>query len=110
MFVGFAFPVSDACYKDREANRHVDKGQHRPGPVHACSGVHPGTGHAWHRVVMGDHAVVHQWLRTFCEIGVAGAGGAVGVELDVVVEAFSSPQHFREQQGHGAPEAVAADQ
>ncbi|MNG23024.1 hypothetical protein D3C84_1075790 [compost metagenome] len=57
--VRFACPVSDAGYKYGKAGGHIDEGQRYPSPENTRLGVHPGAGHAWHRVVVGDHAVMH---------------------------------------------------
>ncbi|MNQ72057.1 hypothetical protein D3C85_867510 [compost metagenome] len=109
VFIRLAAQVGDARNEYRYAERNVGEGQRSPGAEHIGLGVHPGAGHAGHRVVVVDHAVVHQRFSAFDEVGVTGAGGAVGVELEGVIFR-STTQHLREQQGYGSTQAVTADQ
>ena len=57
---------------------------------------------------MVDDAVVDQGRGTGGKFRVGGAGGAVGVEQDVVMGVWGSAQSFCQQQCYGAAEAVAA--
>ena len=108
VIVRLARPVRDARKKHRQPERHVDKRQRQPRSKNIGLGVHPSPRHARHRVVVVDDAVMHQALRAGDEIGIACAGGAVGVELDGVTLS-SATQHFREDQCDRTTEAMAAD-